>query len=239
MYTCQAIWASMGSIRYPFLSIPCLYAFPTGLDQTGLSVRLTVLHNKSGNQESMDGYPRGSNLHRLYQVVLGMLAVVLSTAVLGFSSGIRSGVANQPARDNRELTDSIRVEACLALDVQDREPLWRSDVFEETVGKVFCWTRVIGVKDSTMITHIWMHDTTIMARVPLKVGSPSWRTWSFKTIPQWARGDWKVRLEDANGMVFDSVCFEVLTEAEMWNAPIVPPGYTGRRRAAETRSDQQ
>lgn len=156
--------------------------------------------------------------------------VLLSILCLSLSLGPKRGVAEQPDHIIDSSCHDMSIEACLALDVQDREPVWRSEVFEESVGIVYCWTRVIGVTDSTTITHTWVYDTTEMARVPLRVGSPSWRTWSFKTIPSWAKGEWTVRLSNAEGVVIDSLRFEVLSEAQMWNAPLEPPGYTSRRQ---------
>jgi hypothetical protein len=155
------------------------------------------------------------------------LTVVIALAV---SMWPGQGGAERPGLDQRSGgRGDVRVEACLALDVQNREPVWRSDVFEEYVGIVYCWTRVMGVTDSTTVTHIWVHDTTEMARVPLRVGSPSWRTWSFKSIPPWAKGAWTVYVTDTDERVLDSLPFRVLSESQMWNAPLVPPGYTGRR----------
>ncbi|MBD3332813.1 DUF2914 domain-containing protein [candidate division GN15 bacterium] len=168
---------------------------------------------------------------------LPALLVVLVVGIL-LAGNARYGMAEESKATAEPCKGyEMSVQACLALDVKDREPQWKSDVFEEYVGKIYCWTRVIGVPDSTTITHIWVHDTTEMARVPLRVGSPSWRTWSFKTVPRWGKGRWVVRIADCTGTVFDSVTFKVLSESQMWNAPIVPPGYTSRQREENDKAE--
>lgn len=194
-----------------------------------IEATLTNMESSSRHRYTSRGIQNESLWHWLRRSV-GPAMILLSIVCLSLSLGSKRGIAEQPDHMNGQSCEQMSVDACLALDVQDREPVWRSEVFEESVGIVYCWTRVIGVTDSTTITHIWVHDTTEMARVPLRVGSPSWRTWSFKTIPPWAKGEWTVRLANAEGSVIDSLRFEVLSEAQMWNAPLEPPGYTSRRQ---------
>jgi len=65
-------------------------------------------------------------------------------------------------------------------DVQEREPVDAGTEFEATVGKLFCYTKIVGAQMPIEITHVWYHGETEMARVNLPVEAASWRTWSTK-----------------------------------------------------------
>jgi hypothetical protein len=82
-------------------------------------------------------------------------------------------------------------------------------VFDHDVGKVYCFTRVVGCPDSTEIVHAWYHEGQNMAKVNLPVKSASWRTYSSKNImPSWT-GHWEVKVLDGNGAVLASRAFEI------------------------------
>ena len=100
------------------------------------------------------------------------------------------------------------VEAVVATDVQDRQPVGEGTVFPADVGRVFVWTRVTGAT-GTSIQHVWMHPDGQETPVSLDVGGSPWRTWSSKTIPpEWA-GEWTVEIRDAAGNVLETVSFTV------------------------------
>lgn len=104
-----------------------------------------------------------------------------------------------------------------AENVVNKEPVNVSDTFDNYVGKVYCWTRVISkVKElPTYIYHVWYYEDTEMARVKLYVWSPNFRTWSSKIIlPSWI-GEWKVIVEDKDGNVLAEGHFEIVPKEEL------------------------
>ncbi len=104
----------------------------------------------------------------------------------------------------------MSVEAVVATDVVDREPVGADSAFAADVGRVWCWTRVTGAPEmGTTLHHVWIRDGEELADVELTIGGSSWRTWSNKAIPpEWA-GAWRVEIRDAEGTVLETVSFTV------------------------------
>ena len=100
------------------------------------------------------------------------------------------------------------VEAVVATDVQDRQPVGEGTVFPADVGRVFVWTRVTGAT-GTSIQHVWTHPDGRETPVSLDVGGSPWRTWSSKTIPPEWGGEWTVEIRDGAGNVLETVSFTV------------------------------
>jgi len=98
--------------------------------------------------------------------------------------------------------------------VQNREPVGVAETFAHTVGRVFCFTVVEGVKEPTTITHVWYHGETKRGEVSLKVNPPRWRTWSSKTIAKTWTGHWRVEVVSAEGKVLKSTAFEITGEGK-------------------------
>ena len=97
----------------------------------------------------------------------------------------------------------------LATGVESRQPIDSAIVFPDSVGRVYCWTLILGAKKPTIIKHIWCYEKKKMAEVSLKVNSPQYRTWSCKTIrPQW-KGDWRVWIVDNQGNLLGTASFKI------------------------------
>jgi len=111
-----------------------------------------------------------------------------------------------PARERPELKVA---KITLTRDIKDRQPVDSAIVFPDSVGRVYCWTLIQGAKEPTVIKHIWSYRTKKMAEISLKVDSPQYRTWSYKTIlPQW-KGDWRVWIVDSQGNLLGTASFEI------------------------------
>lgn len=99
--------------------------------------------------------------------------------------------------------------AVVATDVQDREPVGVDSTFAAGVGTVYFYTVFEGDFGETTVEHVWMREGEEVARVPLTVQGPRWRTWSSKEIlPDWA-GSWTVKVVDADGTEHASVDFTI------------------------------
>jgi len=111
-----------------------------------------------------------------------------------------------PTPDSSAITVS---RAVIATGVENREPTGVAEQFPDSVGTLYCYMVVEGDFPETQLVQVWMHGDQEMARVPLTVKGPRWRTWGSKTIlPEWT-GAWTVNIQDANGNVLKSVSFSV------------------------------
>lgn len=100
-------------------------------------------------------------------------------------------------------------DAAIAVAVVNRQPQGVAQTFAPDVGRLYCWTRVTGAVGETQVEHVWYWGDQEMARVPLRIGSPNWRTWSRKNIlPEWT-GSWRVDVVGPDGTVLRSIPFTV------------------------------
>lgn len=83
--------------------------------------------------------------------------------------------------------------------VVNLEPIGAAISFPVTVGKLCCFTRIIGAHEPTTITHVWYFGMTERARVDLTVKGNPWRTYSSKRIQAHEVGDWRVEVLDPEG----------------------------------------
>jgi hypothetical protein len=100
-------------------------------------------------------------------------------------------------------------EAVICRDVVDREPIDFGDSFEVTVGKLFCFTKIVGAQEEIEIAHVWYYGDVERARVNLSVRAASWRTYSSKIIQPHEIGDWHVDIIGPDDEVLETVEFEI------------------------------
>ena len=107
--------------------------------------------------------------------------------LLCFSLGLISTQAAQLTVSLGQITTAI----------EKQMPVDKVESFPADYGKLFCFTRIAGAHQETQITHVWYYQEDEMARVVLPVKSSDWRTYSSKRfLPQW-RGQWRVKILDA------------------------------------------
>ncbi len=105
---------------------------------------------------------------------------------------------------------SIEVaEAVICRDVVDREPIDAGDSFEVSVGKLYCFTKIVGAQEPIEIAHVWYSGDVERARVNLSVEAATWRTWSSKIIQAHEIGDWHVDVIGPDDEVLETVEFEI------------------------------
>jgi len=101
------------------------------------------------------------------------------------------------------------VDAVITTAIEDREPVDSVEVFPIQNGKLYCFSRIIGAEDSTVVYHVWYRDEQLMSRVDLPVNSPDWRTWSAKRfLGEWP-GQWHVGIQEADGNRLRKVDFQL------------------------------
>jgi hypothetical protein len=92
-------------------------------------------------------------------------------------------------------------------DVVDRTPVASGSVYAVSVGKLYCFTKVVGAQTDTKIIHNWFLNGKLKASVTLPVKSASWRTWSAKEIKPQDAGDWMVEVLNEAGEPIESILF--------------------------------
>ncbi len=89
-------------------------------------------------------------------------------------------------------------EAVITTAVIQREPVDSVEVFPRQNGKLYCFSRILGTEDETVVYHLWYREGQLMSRVELPVKSPNWRTWSAKQLLEDWPGKWWVEIRDVD-----------------------------------------
>jgi len=113
----------------------------------------------------------------------------------------------------QEIARMTVAEMNFCYDVQNRQPVGINDTFPDTVGSVYCFTRITGAEGEASVQHIWYYEQEV-ARVDLRVASPDWRTWSSKRILESQDGWWTVDVVDGQGNVLASKDFFISQTAQ-------------------------
>lgn len=101
-------------------------------------------------------------------------------------------------------------ESCICRSIKDQSPLGAGNKFEPDVGKLFCFTRLEGMKAQVSIIHRWIHNERIAAEIQLKAGSSSRRIWSGKNIDPSLNGQWRVEIVDKTlNLILDALEFTI------------------------------
>ncbi len=93
--------------------------------------------------------------------------------------------------------------------VIDREPVDSVEVFPRKSGRLFCFTRITGADEPTVVHHVWYRGEQLMSRTVLPVNSPDWRTWSARQLLEDLPGAWRVEIQDVDGNVLQEVNFQL------------------------------
>ena len=100
-------------------------------------------------------------------------------------------------------------EIAICTAVEEREPVGIDSVFSSDVGQLYCYTKITGLQDTSLVSHVWFHNNEQMASVQLTLKAKTWRTWSSKRImPDWS-GDWRVEIQNAAGELVAKKSFKI------------------------------
>ena len=114
------------------------------------------------------------------------------------------GNAMSQESENLEVT-----EGAVCLDVVDLECTGVDTNFPANVGKLYCITKITGVKGANKVTHVWYYGHTERARIVLDVRSTSWRTYSSKIIQTHETGDWHIDVLGPKDEFLKVIQFEI------------------------------
>jgi len=129
-----------------------------------------------------------------------IVSLVAMAALLGVAGVARAGVSVE--------------DAVVCTSVPEKTPEGTATNFPPEVGRVYAFTRVVGMETPGTVTHRWMYGGEPVAEVPLAVESPSWRTWSSKEILPGQTGEWEVEVLDGEGNVLATLSFTVGAPAQ-------------------------
>ena len=114
-----------------------------------------------------------------------------------------------------QAVDGLQVEgAAICQNVVDREPVDAGSSFPVSIGRLYCFTRIIGAESPTEVTHVWYFGDAERARVTLSVGGSNWRTYSSKIVQEHEVGAWRVEVLDTDGNTLETVEFEIVKQSE-------------------------
>jgi hypothetical protein len=130
-----------------------------------------------------------------------------------FSSGLGMAISALclliPFSSPAQQAGAIAVEfASICTGVSDREAVVAGTSFAVSVGRLYCFSKIADVRESTDIVHVWYYGETERARVSLGVKPPAWRTYSSKIIQAHEIGSWRVEILDASGNLLETLKFE-------------------------------
>ena len=102
------------------------------------------------------------------------------------------------------------VRAVAASDIQNKNPTNIANAFSWSTERVYIWSTIECKQPPSSIRHIYYFEGQKVNDIELKIKSPQWRTWSYKTLleKRWI-GQWKVDITSAEGKLLQSIFFEV------------------------------
>ncbi|MCF8082298.1 MAG: DUF2914 domain-containing protein [Deltaproteobacteria bacterium] len=109
--------------------------------------------------------------------------------------------------------NAIRVQdAAVCRDVFDHRCVDPGTQFLQDVGRVYCFTPIIGASTPVTVTHVWYHGEQEVFRISLPVKSSHWRTYSQKSIPPHQTGPWRVEVLGPHQAVLFTLFFRIVPD---------------------------
>jgi len=99
--------------------------------------------------------------------------------------------------------------AVIATGMEGLVPTGKGTTFPAAIGKLYCFSKVVGAEPPTRIKHVWYYKGRRMAEITLSIKHASHRTYSSKRImPAW-KGEWRVDILAENGTLLRILEFTV------------------------------
>ena len=104
---------------------------------------------------------------------------------------------NVQSVDSTESTVTVSSSA-ICTSIVERMPEGIGNEFLEEVEKIYYWTKIDNAQGQK-IKHVWKLGDNVLAEIELNIKSPSYRTWSSKTIYPGLKGKITVSVIDEEG----------------------------------------
>lgn len=112
----------------------------------------------------------------------------------------QAGAAAKPAV-------AATAEVAVGTSVAEKALVGGAESFSASAGKLACFARIVNATDSE-IEFVWYKGDAEQARLKQMVKTSPYRTWSTKTLPADAKGDWRCDVVQGD-KVLQSVKFKV------------------------------
>jgi hypothetical protein len=100
--------------------------------------------------------------------------------------------------------------AVICMNVNEHEPEEPGDQFPPEVKRLYCFTEIKSSGEPLELQHRWYWKDELMSTIPLSVKSTRFRTFSAKSIPSYAVGDWRVAIVNShNEETIQIIKFEI------------------------------
>ena len=99
--------------------------------------------------------------------------------------------------------------AVIATGVENLTPAGVAEKFPANTGKLYCYSKIIGGGEGSSIKHIWYRGEQKLNEITLPIKYPSFRTYSYKTIPFDWTGKWKVEIVADDGTILKTLEFTI------------------------------
>ena len=111
---------------------------------------------------------------------------------------------------SQAITNLRVIRAVAAGNILNKDPAEPLDTFHWSMEKVYIWTMIECQQPPSSIRHTYYFKGQKVNDIVLKIKSPRWRTWSYKTLldKRWI-GQWRVDITSDEGKLLQSVFFEV------------------------------
>lgn len=135
-------------------------------------------------------------MRKYWPAVLMAMVLVSSRVAAQDAAPTQAGAAKAPA-----------AEAAVGTAVENRALVGAAESFPASAGKLACFARITDAQDAE-IEFVWYKGDAEMGRVKQTVKTNPYRTWSTKTLPADAAGDWRCDVVQGE-KVLHSVKFKV------------------------------
>jgi cytoskeletal protein RodZ len=108
-------------------------------------------------------------------------------------------------------TNNIKViKAVATSEIKNRNPKERGNSFPWSTERVYIWSMVECERPPSSIRHTYYFKGQKVNDIVLKIKSPQWRTWSYKTLldKRWI-GQWTVDITSLEGELLQRIFFDV------------------------------
>ena len=114
---------------------------------------------------------------------------------------------NSLAQDTTANPAGASAEAAVGTSVADKALVGAAESFPASAGKLACFARVVNATDSE-IEFVWYKGEAEQSRIKQTIKGSPWRTWSTKTLPADAAGEWRCDVVQGD-KVLQSVKFRI------------------------------
>jgi len=142
-----------------------------------------------------------------------LIAVLILISMLSggalFTAYAQNENKKAPAPAVKETTGMSIASLVVGTDVKNREALGVAETFPSSTEKVICFLEAENITGDTKVTFVWIYNGKELLKtdMTLKAG-PKWRTRADKNL-RGQKGDWKVEIRNAEGLVLKGVQFKV------------------------------